>query len=89
MAVIAPFAGLRYDALRVGELGRVLAPPYDVIGAVEHTALEERHPQNIVRVERPRGETDARYAEAARLLETWQGEGVLRPDPRPAFAPPP
>jgi len=85
MAVIAPFAGLRYDAVRVGELGRVLAPPYDVIGEAEHAALEERHPQNVVRVELPRGETDARYAEAARLLETWRREGILRPDPRPAF----
>ncbi len=85
MAVIAPFAGLRYDALRVGDLGRVLAPPYDVIGEAEHAALEERHPQNVVRVELPRGESDARYAEAARLLQIWKGEGILRPDPGPAF----
>jgi uncharacterized protein (DUF1015 family) len=85
MAVIAPFGGLRYDALRVGDLGRVLAPPYDVIAEAEHAELEERHPQNVVRLELPRGESDARYAEAARLLDIWKGEGILRPDPRPSF----
>jgi uncharacterized protein (DUF1015 family) len=85
MAVIAPFAGLRYDSTRVGDVGLVLAPPYDVIGEAEHAALEERHPQNVVRVELPRGATDARYAEAARLLETWKGEGLVRPDAARAF----
>ncbi len=85
MAVVAPFAGLRYDAARVGEIGRVLAPPYDVIGEAERAALEERHPQNVVRVELPRGETDARYAEAARLLSIWKGEWILRPDDRPGL----
>jgi len=85
MAVVAPFAGLRYDAARVGDVGRVLAPPYDVIGEAERAALEERHPQNVVRVELPRGETDARYAEAARLLGIWRGEGILRPDDRPGL----
>ena len=85
MAVVAPFAGLRYDAARIGDVGRVLAPPYDVIGEAERAALEEQHPQNVVRVELPRGETDARYAEAARLLGTWQGEGILRPDAKPGL----
>ncbi|MES1166017.1 MAG: DUF1015 domain-containing protein, partial [Verrucomicrobiota bacterium] len=85
MAVVAPFAGLRYDPTRVGELGPVLAPPYDVIGAAEHTALEEQHPQNVVRLELPRGESDARYAEAARLLQTWKEQGLVRPDAGPAF----
>jgi uncharacterized protein (DUF1015 family) len=85
MAVVAPFTGLRYDAVRVGDLGRVLAPPYDVIGERERDALEERHPQNVVRVELPRGESDARYAEAARLLGGWKGEGLLRPDAAPSL----
>jgi uncharacterized protein (DUF1015 family) len=85
MAVIAPFNGLRYDAARVGDLGRVLAPPYDVVGEAERAALEERHPQNVIRLELPRGETDARYAEASRLLSGWKGEGILRADDTPAF----
>ena len=85
MADIVPFLGIRYDPVRVGDLSRVLAPPYDVIGEAERAALEARHPQNVVRIELPRGEGDARYAEAARLLGDWMAEGVLRADPKPAF----
>jgi len=66
-------------------MSRVLAPPYDVIGEAERAELEARHPQNVVRIELPRGEGDGRYAEAARLLGAWKAEGILRADARPAF----
>ena len=85
MADIVPFLGIRYDPARVSDLSRVLAPPYDVIGEAERAVLEERHPQNVVRIELPRGEGDERYAEAARLLGNWKAEGVLRADAQPAF----
>src|SRR5262245_38565158 len=85
MAEIAPFAGLRYDLARVGDAARVLAPPYDVISEGERLDLEARHPQNVVRLELPRGEGDARYAAAARLLDAWITEGILRRDGAPAF----
>ena len=65
MADIVPFLGIRYDPARVSDLSRVLAPPYDVIGETERAALEAQHPQNVVRIELPRGEGDERYAEAA------------------------
>jgi uncharacterized protein (DUF1015 family) len=83
MAEIAPFSGLRYALERVGDAARVLAPPYDVIGEGERLDLEARHPQNVVRVELPRGEGDARYDEAARLLAAWTQEGILRRDQAP------
>jgi uncharacterized protein (DUF1015 family) len=63
----------------------VLAPPYDVVGEGERLDLEARHAQNVVRLELPRGEGDARYAAAARLLDAWISEGVLRKDGAPAF----
>src|SRR3954447_3214843 len=85
MAQIAPFAGLRYDLTRVGDAARVLAPPYDVIGEGERLDLEARHPHNVVRLELPRGEGDERYASAARLIEAWQSEGILRRDGAPAI----
>jgi uncharacterized protein (DUF1015 family) len=84
MAAIAPFMGLRYDLSRVGDAARVLAPPYDVIGQAERQELEARHPENVVRLELPRGDGEARYAGAARLLSTWTAGGVLRADPEPA-----
>jgi len=62
VADIVPFLGIRYDAERAGDMSRVLAPPYDVIGEAERAELEARHPQNVVRIELPRGEGDGRYA---------------------------
>src|SRR5215470_3562715 len=85
MADISPFAGLRYATERVGDLASVLCPPYDVIGDEERRELEARHPDNVVRLELPRGADDARYTTAARLLGSWTAEGILRPDAREAF----
>ncbi|HET6147318.1 MAG TPA: DUF1015 domain-containing protein [Polyangia bacterium] len=85
MAVIAPFRGLRYDLTRVGDPARVLAPPYDVISEAQHQELEARHPHNVVRLERPRGDGDARYGRAAALLDSWIAEGILIRDQRPAL----
>jgi uncharacterized protein (DUF1015 family) len=85
VADIVPFSGIRYDRARVGELSRVLAPPYDVISEAERAMLEGLHPQNVVRIELPRGEGDERYAEAARLLGEWMSAGVLRAEAKPAF----
>jgi uncharacterized protein (DUF1015 family) len=85
MAVIAPFSGLRYDLARVGDPSLVLAPPYDVISEPQRLDLEARHPQNVVRLELPRGDGDAKYANAAVLLDAWMAEGILRRDERPAL----
>jgi uncharacterized protein (DUF1015 family) len=85
MAQIAPFAGLRYDLSRVDDAARVLAPPYDVIGEGERLDLEARHAHNVVRLELPRGEGDARYAAAGKLLDAWIAEGIVRRDAAPAF----
>ena len=85
MAVIAPFRGLRYDLTRIGDPARVLAPPYDVISEGQHQELEARDPHNVVRLELPRGDGDAKYAHAAALLEAWISEGILRRDQRPAL----
>ncbi len=85
MAEIVPFAGLRFDLERIGDAARVLAPPYDVIGEAERADLEARDPHNVVRVELPRGEGDARYGAAANLLRAWITEGVLRRESVPAM----
>ena len=63
----------------------MLCPPYDVIGEDERRELEARHPENVVRLELPRGADDARYTTAARLLASWTAEGILRADAREAF----
>jgi uncharacterized protein (DUF1015 family) len=85
---IRPFRALRYDPEVVGDPGRIVAPPYDVIGPDLHRELLARHPLNAVRVDLPEAvageDPDERYRRAARTLQAWRSEGALRKDPRPS-----
>ena len=85
MARIAPFRALRFDGGHFADLGKLIAPPYDVIGDAQRKALEESHPRNIVHLDLPRGEGDARYQRACVLLDAWVAEGSLRQDAQPAL----
>src|SRR6266849_8485431 len=85
MAEIRAFRAYRYDLGRVGTLGDVVAPPYDVIDAPLQQALYARSPYNVIRLilnkEEP-GDTESsnRYTRAARCLRDWQQEGILVQD---------
>jgi uncharacterized protein (DUF1015 family) len=83
MAVVSPFRALRYDAARVGDLGAVVAPPYDVISRAQQDALYDRNPWNVVRLILPR--EPEREASAARTLRAWIASGVLALDAEPAL----
>jgi len=86
---IRPFRALRYDPATVADLALVVAPPYDVIDAAEETRLLERHPANVVRLdkpsEQPGDEADDRYRRAARTLAGWRSDGTFRKDPHPSL----
>ncbi len=85
MADLRPFRALRYR-LHSGEpVGRVLAPPYDVISPQQQAALYELSPYNVIRLEHPRETGEARYRAAAETLARWRREGVLVPEERPAL----
>jgi uncharacterized protein (DUF1015 family) len=83
---IRAFRALRFDPEVVGDLNRVICPPYDVIGPELHHVLLARHPHNAVRLDLPELEPgdgpDDRYRRAARTLLAWRGQGILRKDPR-------
>jgi uncharacterized protein (DUF1015 family) len=81
-----PFAGVRYDLDHV-DLDDVVAPPYDVIGPEDQSALEGRSPYNVVRIDIPRDAGDGRdrYTVAGALLDEWLAAGILRADPEPGF----
>jgi hypothetical protein len=86
MADILPLRALRYDASRIGDLSRVLSPPYDVLSGADEEALRAAHPRNFVRLILPREEAGLdRYRASARLLSDWRADGTLRRDPAPAF----
>jgi uncharacterized protein (DUF1015 family) len=84
MAEIAPLTPLRYDLSRA-PLASVISPPYDVISDAERKELFARHASNVVRLELPEGDGDAKYTNAAAQLDDWVKSGVLVRDVEPAF----
>ena len=82
MAEIRPFTGIHY---RDKDLGRLLAPPYDVIPPDYQAELYARDPHNIVRVILNRTPGDAGYEEAGASYKSWLAEGVLQQDETPAL----
>ncbi len=90
MAKLMPFRAVHYNSDKVGaDLGKVIAPPYDIVDAEEGRLLADRHPFNVVQLELtipPSGGQDpALYANAARLWKAWREEGVLVSDPEPSL----
>jgi uncharacterized protein (DUF1015 family) len=93
MADVKPLRAVHYDLAEVGGLGAVASPPYDVIDAAERAALLGRSPYNAVAIDlpvpfdpadpasRPVGDP---YEDAARRIDAWRAEGVLRADPEDA-----
>jgi len=88
MAEIRAFRGIRYDPSKVGDLSRVLAPPYDVISPEQREELYARSPYNITRLILPSGGSNAQrdaYARAATNFSRWLEERVLRKDSAPSI----
>jgi uncharacterized protein (DUF1015 family) len=79
---IEPFSALMYNRSIAADLTRVVAPPYDLIGAERQAQLYERSPYNVVRLELGR-EAD-RYGAAEKTLAKWMHADVLERAPRPA-----
>ena len=88
MPHIRPFRALRFEPSTVGDVGLVVAPPYDVIDPEQRARLAARHPANVVRLDLPadelRDEPDDRYRRAARAVAAWRSDGTLRKDPHPS-----
>jgi uncharacterized protein (DUF1015 family) len=85
MADIRAFRAYRYDLGRVGSLGDVIAPPYDVIDPPLQDALYARSPYNVVRLilnkqEPTDNDQHNRYTRAAAHLRDWLREDVLVQD---------
>ncbi len=91
MALIRPFAGIRYNTDRVGtDISRQVAPPYDVLGQARKDALLAASRQNIAAVDLPhvppsQAGPDQVYRQAGELLQQWLADGVLVHDQQPAL----
>lgn len=85
MPYVRAFRALRFDPALVGDIGRVVCPPYDVIGPELQATLLARHPNNAVRIDLPEvqagEEPDDRYRRVSRTVAAWRVDGVLRKEP--------
>ena len=79
---IEPFRGLFFNPRRCGDLGAIVAPPYDLIGPDRQEQLYQRSPYNVVRLEF--GREPDRYTVATAMLEQWLNDGILERAPSPA-----
>jgi uncharacterized protein (DUF1015 family) len=79
MAEFLPFNGLRYNLKKV-QLDDVLAPPYDVVKGSMRDELVARSPYNVIEIELPEGEGDAKYDHAAEILQSWRNQNILKKD---------
>jgi uncharacterized protein (DUF1015 family) len=90
MATIKPLRGILYNPEIITDHSAVTAPPYDVISPEEQTAFYEKHPNNIIRLILNREkETDTSednpHTRSAEHFRTWQANGVLKRDDKPAL----
>ena len=89
MPQTSPFTAIRYNLDHVGSISNVIAPPYDVIDPALQDQLYKLHPANVIRIilNRPEpGDTgDEKYQRAAKFVQQWLEEGVLKRDETPAF----
>jgi uncharacterized protein (DUF1015 family) len=81
---------VHFNPQSLPDLGRVLAPPYDVLSPQDRADLEARSPYNVVRLLLGELAWDHspsvdKYQECARLWREWQDQGVMVRDDKPAF----
>jgi len=82
---VKPFKAFRYNPQVVGDVGRCIAPPYDVISADEQERLYHKSKYNVAYI--TKGKTNPTdngqhnvYTRAAEYLQKWISEGALKQD---------
>lgn len=78
MAEIKAFKGMRYTEMG-GELNALVCPPYDIISDAQREDYIDKNPNNIIRLELPKGGED-RYSKAGDTLKQWLDEDILACD---------
>lgn len=90
MAEIRPFKGYRYKLAKKEDLGRFIAPPYDMLDDAKIEALYNKDPLNVVRIDQNRREAGdsanrERHDRAAGLFSGWVKQGLVRADKKPSL----
>jgi uncharacterized protein (DUF1015 family) len=90
MVRVIPFKAFRYDKEKVGNISKVVAPPYDIIKGKkvdELQALSEYNVSWIIKNKPEEGDTDQanQYTRASAFFEKWVETGVLKQDEKESF----
>ena len=86
MIEVSPFRGICYNQRVVGDLARVLCPPYDVITPEQRKLYYEKSRHNAIRLELPEPTGDGPdYIGAANTFQQWLKHGILQLDSVSSF----
>lgn len=90
MSRIQPFRALIYNSEKVGELNKVVCPPYDVISADQQTYFHNLSPYNFTHIDlgkdKPNDDKDNnKYTRARKLYDEWIKKDILTQDQKPAI----
>jgi len=82
---IRPFKAFRFNPAVVGDVGKCIAPPFDVISPSQQEQLYQRSKYNIVRITKGKtnpcdNDSNNQYTRAAEYLARWMQEGALKQD---------
>ena len=87
---VAPFKGVRYNQDVVGDLDKVVCPPYDVISPLDRIYYHNLSPYNFVRLAlgeefESDNEVDNRFTRAGKYLDSWLADRVMVEEALPAM----
>ncbi len=86
MAEVRSFCGTRYNGGAVGDLSRVVSPPYDVIQGNERSRLASLSPYNVVNLILPQSRDGMNeFQSSAAYIDQWLSEEVLVRDDEPCM----
>lgn len=90
MLEIKPFRAVYYNQEKVGDLSRVVCPPYDVISPQQQEDYYNESEYNFIRImlgkETPEDDRgNNKYTRAKKTFEQWLREGILKEDDRPCI----
>ncbi len=86
MANIKPFKGVVYNEKIVGNLSKVVAPPYDIISKTRQNELYRISPYNLIRLELGKikssdNRSENRYTRAGKFFDSWlKNKQMVRDD---------
>ena len=90
MVKVVPFKAFRYDPNVVGDLSKVVAPPYDVIKGKKVDEIQGMSLYNVAWVTKNKPQDrdtpeSNQYTRAREIITGWFKEGALKQDPKECF----